>query len=69
MSDEYTKKAQAILEKITENQRQYWRLIAERYFTLLDSLCLRGFAGMADPPMGAAIDAWIRARAAASQPA
>ncbi len=46
-----------------------WRLIAERYFTLLDSLCLRGFAGMADPPMGAAIDAWIRARAAASQPA
>lgn len=43
-------------------ERHDWRFVSRRFFDLLDSLHLRGLAGVPTRPLGAAVDAWDRAR-------
>jgi hypothetical protein len=42
-------------------QQYDWSVISARYFGLIDSLHERGFQ-IEIPPLGAALDAWLKAR-------
>jgi len=43
-------------------ERHDWLIVSKRYFDLIDTLYLDGFAGVVTRPLGAAVDAWARAR-------
>lgn len=54
--DEFTRQAK-VQRARTVAENYDWTYVAARFFSLLDTLHLRGF-GIEEPPLGAAIDAW-----------